>query len=606
MIVSCDNKQVKRIAKLLKSAKYRREERAFVTEGIRAFSEVPDDLVESVFVSESLSTDSGMKKRLASLNAEVLKDDVFQKVSDTVTAQGVLAVVKMKDHDLDSLIKEDGLYLVLETIQDPGNLGTIIRTAEGAGVDAVIMSKDTVDIYSPKVVRATMGALYREPFVYVDDMGALVKKLHSKGIKCYAAHLKGERTFWEEDFIKGTAFFIGNEGNGLSNELTGMADKLIKIPMEGQLESLNAGVSASLLGYEAKRQRTFKGLAAVIAAAGLMGLLSLNTYAEPASKILRDESVGAMVVFDPYAYNDESTDKLGIEVEDEVPDTESSNLVMANVKSALHVRAQADIESEIVGKIYKDCGGKVLERGEEWSLIETGELVGWASNEYLLFDEEAEELAREVGFVNAVVTDTAVYVRTAPNYNAPILGIMSQNAIAEVITDGESRWVEIAYGDENGYVPSASVKIKFEVDHGETMAMIKERKRQEEEARLALIRQRESMQSDENIQRLLGALIQCEAGGEPYEGMLAVGAVVMNRVRSGAYPSTVYDVIYASGQFTPAKTGSLSRVYNNGPKQICVQAAIEALNGYTNVGDMTHFRRAGTKEGYVIGHHVFY
>ena len=173
---------------------------------------------------------------------------MFQKVSDTVTAQGVLAVVKMNEYDLDSLIKEDGLYLVLETIQDPGNLGTIIRTAEGAGVDAVIMSKDTVDIYSPKVVRATMGALFREPFVYVDDLSATVKKLQSKGIKCYAAHLKGERTFWEEDFIKGTAFFIGNEGNGLSDELSSKADRLIKIPMEGQLESLNAAVSASLLG----------------------------------------------------------------------------------------------------------------------------------------------------------------------------------------------------------------------------------------------------------------------------------------------------------------------------------------------------------------------
>lgn len=606
MIVSCDNKQVKRIAKLLKSAKYRREEGVFVVEGIRGFSEVPDALIETVFVSENLDPDPGTKKRLDSLHTEILKDDVFRKVSDTVTAQGVLAIVKMQEYGLDSLIKEGGLYLVLETIQDPGNLGTIIRTAEGAGVDAVIMSKDTVDIFSPKVVRATMGALFREPFVYAEDLNAVVKKLQAVNIKCYAAHLKGKRTFWEEDFIKGTAFLIGNEGNGLSDELSAKADALIMIPMEGKLESLNAAVSASLLGYEAKRQRTLKSLIAVIAAAGLIGLLSLNAYADPASKILRDESVGAMVVFDSHAYNDESTDKLGIEVEEEVPDTESSNLVMANVKSALHVRAEADIESEIVGKIYKDCGGKVLERGEEWSLIETGELVGWASNEFLLFDEEAEELARDVGFVNALVTDTAVYVRSAPNYNAPILGIMSQNAIAEVVNDGESRWVEVAYGDENGFVPASSVKIKFEVDHGETMAMIKERKRLEEEARLALIRQRESMQSDENIQRLLGALIQCEAGGEPYEGMLAVGAVVMNRVRSGAYPSTVYDVIYASGQFTPAKTGSLSRVYNNGPKQICVQAAIEALNGYTNVGDMTHFRRVGTKEGYVIGHHVFY
>ncbi len=106
--------------------------------------------------------------------------------------------------------------------------------------------------------------------------------------------------------------------------------------------------------------------------------------------------------------------------------------------------------------------------------------------------------------------------------------------------------------------------------------------------------------------RLLGALIQCEAGTVDYQGQLAVGAVVMNRVRSGAYPNTISGVIYASGQFTPAKSGSLTRVYNAGPKAICMQAAREVLNGYTNIGDMTHFRRRGTHDGFEIGNHVFY
>ena len=607
MISSQDNKQVKRIIKLTRKSSQRREEQAFVVEGVRVFSDVPDSDVINVFVSDSFKPDKELAKRLERLGAETVRDDVFAKMSDTVNSQGLIAIVKMHEPDAYSLIKPDGTYVVLESIQDPGNLGTIIRSAEGAGVTAVIMSRDTADIYNPKVVRSTMGAIFRQPFFYTDDLSKTVDKLRNKGIKCFAAHLKGEKSFWEEDLTGGCAFLIGNEGNGLSDEITAHADKLIRIPMEGALESLNAAVSTALLSYEAKRQRTFKTLSTALIFSMILGCMSYSAYADTAANLLEGESIGGTVVLSPHAYNGEEIERLGIdEIEEEIPDTESSNLVMANVKSALNVRSEADIESSRVGMIYRDCGGKVLERGEEWSLIESGELIGWASNEYLLFDEEAEELAREVGFVNAFVTENAVYVRSGPYYGADIIGILSQHAIAEVIEEINSSWIKVAFGNDEGYVAKAGVTIKFEVDHGETMAMIKERKRKEAEARLALQRHREAMQSDENVQRLLGALIQCEAGGEPYEGMVAVGAVVMNRVRSAAYPSTVYDVIYASGQFTPAKTGSLTRVYNNGPKQICVQAAIEALNGYTNVGDMTHFRRAGTKEGYIIGHHVFY
>lgn len=606
MISSTDNKQIKNVIKLIEKGRARREEDAFVIEGTRLFMETPVEDILNVFVAESFLPGDGIADRLNVLPHEVVKDEVFRKMSDTVTSQGILAVVKMRHYDLGALLKKDGLYLVLETIQDPGNLGTIMRTAEGAGVTAVIMSKDTTDIYSPKTVRATMGAIYRQPFVYTDDLSETVNILKENGITCYAAHLKGENSLWQEDFTSGCAFFIGNEGNGLTDETASLSDKYLKIPMEGKLESLNAAVSAALLSYEAMRQRVTKTLLGILLGLGLWAAALSTADADTASDLLGDESIGATVVFDMKAYNGETTDKLGIEASEEIIEDVSSNLVMANVKAALHVRAEADIESEIVGKIYKDCGGKVLERGKEWSKIETGELVGWASNEYLLFDDEAEALAREVGFTNVQVVDSAVYVKTAMVKNAPILGILAQNATYEVIDDTDDKWIQIAYGDYDGFVPRGSVKITFEVDHGETMAVIKERKRLEEEARLALIRQRESMQSEENVIRLLGALIQCEAGGEPYEGMQAVGAVVINRVRSGAYPNTVYDVIYASGQFTPAKTGSLSRVYNNGPREICMQAARDALGGYTNVGDLTHFRRKGTKEGIIIGNHVFY
>lgn len=604
MISSLDNKQIKRIIALRDKARNRREEGLFVAEGIRLIKETPVEDLVAIYVSEDFEGElPGLPDDFP---VETVTGEVFKKMSDTVTSQGIIALVKMREYELDDYLKSDGLYLVLETIQDPGNLGTIMRTAEGAGVDMVIMSKDTVDIYSPKTVRATMGAIYRQPFVYTDDLKGTVGKLAQKGVTCYAAHLKGENDFWDEDYRKGSAFFIGNEGNGLTDETAELSDKYIKIPMSGKLESLNAAVSAALLSYEARRQRGLKVVISVLLTASLLLGLNDAAWAEPASEVMKDESVGALKIFTPSAYNAEAIDELGLELPEETEEEVLSSLVMANVSSALNVRENPDVESKILGRIYKDCGGKVITRGEEWSLIETGELVGWASNEYLLFDEEAEALARDVGFVNARVNPGAITVKKAPHKEAPDIGIMAQNAVAEVISEDTRGWILVAYGETEGWVPADSVRITFEVDHGETMAQIKERQRLEEEARLAAIRERESMQSEENVRRLLGALIQCEAGGEPYEGMLAVGAVVMNRVKSGAYPNTVYDVIYASGQFTPAKTGWLSRVYANGPRDICVQAAIEALAGYSNVGGVTHFRRAGNKEGIIIGHHVFY
>ena len=147
------------------------------------------------------------------------------------------------------------LMLVLENLQDPGNLGTMMRTAEGAGVTGVLLSRGCVDIYNPKTIRSTMGSIYRVPFLYTDDLLADMDKLHEKGIRTYAAHLKGKGYYDEESYQGPTAFLIGNEGNGLSDELSDKAKQYIKIPMEGQLESLNAAVAAAILMYEASRQR---------------------------------------------------------------------------------------------------------------------------------------------------------------------------------------------------------------------------------------------------------------------------------------------------------------------------------------------------------------
>ena len=224
MITSFDNKRIKNVISLLEKAKARREQDAFVIEGIKLFEEVPESRILEVFVAESYK---GPRAKLDKLPSEVVKDDVFKKMTDTLA----------------------------ETIQDPGNLGTIMRTAEGAGVAGVIMSSDTVDIYNPKTVRSTMGSIFRVPFVYCDDLTASVEELKASGVECYAAHLKGEKSCFEYDYARPTAFFIGNEGNGLSDKMAAMADTYIRIPMEGKLESLNAGISAAILTYEAKRQR---------------------------------------------------------------------------------------------------------------------------------------------------------------------------------------------------------------------------------------------------------------------------------------------------------------------------------------------------------------
>ena len=151
--------------------------------------------------------------------------------------------------------KEHPLFLVLEDLQDPGNMGTIFRTAEGAGVDGIFMSTNCVDIYNPKTIRSTMGSVYRVPFVIAPDLQDVFAWFKKQGIRSYAAHLKGKNSYDQEDYTRGTAFLIGNEGNGLRDEVADAAECYIKIPMCGEVESLNAAVASSVLMFEAARQR---------------------------------------------------------------------------------------------------------------------------------------------------------------------------------------------------------------------------------------------------------------------------------------------------------------------------------------------------------------
>ena len=255
MITSLTNPKIKHIIGLRKRAKTRKEERLFIIEGLRMFEETPDVLLDEVYVTKSFYDSYNDKKKLKNVHAEVVSDEVFMKMSDTVSPQGIIASVKCLSYRESEVVKENGFLLLLEDIQDPGNLGTLIRTAEGAGIDAVILSKGCVDIYSPKVIRSTMGAIYRMPFVMVEFMPQYIKYLREKHFKVYAAALGYDTDYTKADYSRSVAVTIGNEGNGLTKESINAASGVVTIPMSGKLESLNAAVSGAILMYEGRRQR---------------------------------------------------------------------------------------------------------------------------------------------------------------------------------------------------------------------------------------------------------------------------------------------------------------------------------------------------------------
>lgn len=271
MIESSANRQIKRIAKLQRNARFRRREKCFVAEGWKMAEEaVRHGLAQCVYVSEDAEEewreranggvagggrlDSG--NALKDMPVEVVSPALFRELSETVSPQGILVLVAMPQYEMETMLTgESASMLLLEDIQDPGNLGTMFRTAEGAGMSGVILSRGCVDLFNPKTVRSAMGALFRVPYAVTDEMTTTVELLKQKEFTIYAAHLEGERDYASESYQGRTGILIGNEANGLSDPVSRRADRLVKIPMEGELESLNAAVSAALLMYEVHRRR---------------------------------------------------------------------------------------------------------------------------------------------------------------------------------------------------------------------------------------------------------------------------------------------------------------------------------------------------------------
>ena len=258
-IESRDNKWVKRLNGL-KIKKNRDKEGVFVAEGLRFISEIPSEwTVESYAVSETFANENELSVYEKKGEVLCLPDALFASVCDTENPQGILAVCKKLNWKEETVFAKEKPFLILaEELNDPGNLGTVIRTADACGADAVFLSKGSVDLYNPKVLRSTMGSMFHVPVFQNVDLNEISEKMKEKHIPLYAAHLRGDTYPYDLDLAESCAFMIGNEARGLSDDAAELCDRWVKIPMPGQAESLNASIAAGVLMYEVVRQRLEK------------------------------------------------------------------------------------------------------------------------------------------------------------------------------------------------------------------------------------------------------------------------------------------------------------------------------------------------------------
>ncbi len=257
MFSSLQNERVKEWIKLQKNSRFRFDQKRYIAEGPKMLMEISPELIEQVVVAEGYSGPMLSEWREDSITT--VSDKVFKAVSMETTPQGIFAVVRMRDAVLDELTAaEVPLLVMLENVQDPGNAGTILRTAEAAGTTGVVLTKGSVDIYNPKVVQSAMGAITRLPVVAKADVEEAIIKMRDAGISVFVGDLKAEQWHFEADYTGGTCFLMGNEGSGISDKAARLANKRIRIPMPGNAESLNVGIATGVLLFEAVRQRMIK------------------------------------------------------------------------------------------------------------------------------------------------------------------------------------------------------------------------------------------------------------------------------------------------------------------------------------------------------------
>ncbi len=258
VISSKDNETIKQIRKL-KDKKYRDQNKEFIIEGIKLLKEAIQEKVKikTIVVCDDCEKNGTLDKKLlyemAKYNCIYVTEKVFNILTDVSNPQGVLAVVE-KNNDINNINFDDDLILILDNLQDPGNLGTIIRTLDSVNLKQIIVSKGSSDVYNPKVVRSTMGAIFRVKVLESENLQETIKEIKKHKFKILATDLNTNSSIYDEKYSK-CAIIIGNEANGVSKEILSLADKKIKIPMLGKTESLNASVATGIILYEYVRQK---------------------------------------------------------------------------------------------------------------------------------------------------------------------------------------------------------------------------------------------------------------------------------------------------------------------------------------------------------------
>lgn len=254
IITSKDNTLYKEVRRL-KEKKYRREKKQFFIEGLRFFEEAikSNYSVDNVFIKESNKekfVNVIEEYNLPQNSVSVLKDSLFDSLCSTENPQGISAVINIKPHEVDF---REGFYVLVDKVQDPGNLGTIIRSAHASGALGVILTKGTVDVFNEKTLRSTMGSIFYVPIIEDEDM-EFIFKLKEQGFKFIVSSLQTSKNYFEEKLKGKLVICVGNEGNGVSEVIYNLADIKLKIPMPGEAESLNVAVASSIMMFEVVRQ----------------------------------------------------------------------------------------------------------------------------------------------------------------------------------------------------------------------------------------------------------------------------------------------------------------------------------------------------------------
>ena len=337
--------------------------------------------------------------------------------------------------------------------------------------------------------------------------------------------------------------------------------------------------------------------------AGVVSAVSeLEASADEAAKLQLEKAEVTMVAA--------TTDQVEPDTDDEYD--EWADKVMTTADEYMYIRKDDSKDSEVVGKLRSGDIATLIEVFDGWYEIESGNAHGYVSADYCVTGIEAYELAMDVCPTFAVTDVAGLRIREEATEDAKILKVVPKGTKLTVDTDAEEveGWTAVKAEGVSGYVKADYVQIDMET--GEAITIEEEQAAKEaaeaeakaaKEAAEKAAAQKQSVIAAADDVALLAAIIQIEAGNESYEGKVAVGAVVMNRVKSGAYPNNIHDVIFARGQFS---TSRMSSVLSKGPSTSCIQAAQEAIAGNDVTGGLTHFRRKGNKEGLIIGNHVFY